>query len=171
MKQLETAVAEAQDAMEETEAAATGLDVADASMREMAQQALPRALVAKLPQGTFASAEEAATSDGSSNGSSAAAGMMPPLGGLPGMAGMTGMMIHLAMEIPMEMTGSPLDHVGAARAALRVIRCAGGRAEASSGLAGVLAAAREAGSQAKQTAAAQGPGPCFCSTEGLECRR
>ena len=50
---------EAQDAMEETEAAATGLDVADASMREMAQQALPRALVAKLPQGTFASAEEA----------------------------------------------------------------------------------------------------------------
>ena len=50
---------EAQDAMEETEAAATGLDVADASMREVAQQALPRALVAKLPQGTFASAEEA----------------------------------------------------------------------------------------------------------------
>ena len=50
---------EAQDAMEETEAAATGLDVADASMREMAQQALPRALVARLPQGSFASAEEA----------------------------------------------------------------------------------------------------------------
>ena len=50
---------EAQDAMEETEAAATGLDVADASMRDLAQQALPRALVAKLPQGTFASAEEA----------------------------------------------------------------------------------------------------------------
>ena len=50
---------EAQDAMEEMEAAATCLDVANASMREMARQALPRALVAKLPQGRFESAEEA----------------------------------------------------------------------------------------------------------------
>ena len=50
---------EAQDAMEETAAAAMGLDVADASMHQMAQGGLPRALVAKLPEGTFETAAEA----------------------------------------------------------------------------------------------------------------
>ena len=50
---------EAQDVMEETAAAAMGLDVANASMHQMAQGGLPRALVAKLPEGTFETAAEA----------------------------------------------------------------------------------------------------------------
>jgi len=50
---------EAQDAMEETQAAAMCLDVANASMHAMAQGGLPRALVAKLPEGTFETAAEA----------------------------------------------------------------------------------------------------------------
>ena len=51
---------EAEDTMEEHEAAATCHDVANASMHQMAQQGgLPKKLVAKLPQRTFETAAEA----------------------------------------------------------------------------------------------------------------